>query len=226
MVTDIMLTDSRVLAIPVQDSHDPMTDLRFQDVIHYGKSPEIPDNNDYTKMRQSVYHMLVRAQGLLPRGRRLCLYEGFRSLELQDFLFKQRYAKLQQSHPQWGHEALFHETCLLISPVVNLDGTENLPPHVTGGAVDVYLVDDEGCPVDMGILVENWMDDSDGSISRTNSAYISQEAHLNRQVMSSALSAVGFQNYFAEYWHWSYGDRYWAYLGNHGHAIFGDPGKL
>ena len=29
--------------------------------------------------------------------------------------------------------------------------------------------------------------------------------------MSRALSTAGFVNYPTEYWHWSYGDRYWAF---------------
>lgn len=30
-------------------------------------------------------------------------------------------------------------------------------------------------------------------------------------ILSGALRDVGFINYPGEYWHWSYGDRYWAH---------------
>lgn len=39
--------------------------------------------------------------------------------------------------------------------------------------------------------------------------------------MSKALETVGFVNYPAEYWHWSYGDRYWAYHVGHEFALYG-----
>jgi D-alanyl-D-alanine dipeptidase len=39
--------------------------------------------------------------------------------------------------------------------------------------------------------------------------------------MSSALTKVGFVNYPGEYWHWSYGDRYWAYHVGAKEAIYG-----
>jgi D-alanyl-D-alanine dipeptidase len=36
-----------------------------------------------------------------------------------------------------------------------------------------------------------------------------------------AMRAAGFVNYPTEWWHWSYGDRYWAYLLGKPAAIFG-----
>ncbi len=39
--------------------------------------------------------------------------------------------------------------------------------------------------------------------------------------MSDALNVVGFVNYPTEYWHWSYGDRYWAYVKQQPFAIYG-----
>ena len=39
--------------------------------------------------------------------------------------------------------------------------------------------------------------------------------------MSEALSSVGFINYPTEYWHWSYGDRYWAHQAGQVSAIYG-----
>ncbi|MGW7018679.1 M15 family metallopeptidase [Streptomyces decoyicus] len=37
-----------------------------------------------------------------------------------------------------------------------------------------------------------------------------ERAQRNRAVMGEALSAVDMVNYPTEWWHWSYGDRYWA----------------
>jgi zinc D-Ala-D-Ala dipeptidase len=65
--------------------------------------------------------------------------------------------------------------------------------------------------MDMGIHPKDWMQDLDGAISQTNSNKISKKARQHRRIMSKALSSVGFINYPTEYWHWSFGDRYWAY---------------
>lgn len=217
----VLIADPRVLAVPVVENHDPMINLTQQKEIVYGPSPEIPNNTDYTKMRKSVYDKIVAAQKLLPQGLHFCIYEAYRSLSLQKTLFENRYKKVKALYPQWSHAELFKQTTVLVSPVINLDGTTNVPPHSTGGAIDIYLLDANGTPVDMGIHPADWIEDKDGAVSATNSKIISTAAQQYRQIMSQVLQAVGFVNYPTEYWHWSYGDRYWAYQSGQDHAIYG-----
>jgi D-alanyl-D-alanine dipeptidase len=217
----LFLIDPEIVAIGIKDNNEPLVDLKQQDIISFGPSPEIPNNSDYTKMRQSVYEKLVQAQGMLPDGLKFRVYEGLRSIALQEQLFSNRYALIKTEHPDWTHEQIFHETSRLVSPIVNLDGSKNVPPHSTGGAIDIYLINAQGEIIDMGIKTEDWMLDIDGSISVTNSNKISLEAQSNRAIMSDVLSKVGFVNYGNEYWHWSYGDRYWAYYKTQLFAFYG-----
>ncbi len=217
----VLITDPKVLAIPVVDNGEPLYDLSSQGGIIYGPSPEIPNNQDYTKMRKTVYEKLYQAQSLLPSNIRFCLYEGYRSLQLQRDLFETRLQKLKNFYPSWDEKEVFEETTKLVSPVVNYDGSRNIPPHSTGGAIDVYLIDPSGNALDMGIHPKDWMSDTDGSLSLTASKNISSEAQKNRAMMAKVLIAVGFVNYATEYWHWSYGDRYWAYFKRADSAIYG-----
>ncbi len=217
----IFIADPRILLIPITDNHEPLIDLKHKKGILFGPSPEIPNNQEYTHLRQSVYIKLKQAQALLPKKLQLCLYEGYRSLRLQKMLFDNRYAKVKKQYPNWSSEKLFNETTRLVSPVVNLDGSTNIPPHSTGGAFDVYLVNENGEYIDMGIHPKDWMEDTDGSLSVTTSDIISQQAQQNRKIMSEVLSTVGFVNYPTEFWHWSYGDRYWAYHKKQSTAIYG-----
>jgi D-alanyl-D-alanine dipeptidase len=217
----VSIVDSRVLSIPIQESHEPLLDLREQSTILFGPSPEIPNNFDYIKLRESVYLKLIEAQKTLPNGLQFCVYEGYRSLKLQHKLFHDRYLLLKQEHPDWDHVQLFHETTKLVSPVTNLDGFRNIPPHSTGAAIDIYLIDNNKRIVDMGIKVADWMQDIDGSISKTDSSKISNISRQNREIMSSSLTKAGFVNYPGEYWHWSYGDRYWAFHVGAKEALYG-----
>jgi zinc D-Ala-D-Ala dipeptidase len=216
-----LLIDPHVLAMPIKEQGEPMVDLINQPGLLFGPSPEIPNNTDYTKMRRTVYQKLLAAQQVLPDRLQLCIYECYRSLALQEQLFNDRYTILKGLYAAWGHEQLFLETIKMVSPVVNLDGSRNIPPHSTGGAVDLYLVDHQGNIVDMGIKAADWILDVDGSISQTDSAKISKEAIKYRLIMNQALEGVGFVNYPGEYWHWSYGDRYWAYGSGQECAIYG-----
>lgn len=146
----------------------------------------------------------------MPKGLQLCLYEGYRSLATQKLIFNQFFYKIKHKNPEWESSKVHDEACRLVSPITNQDGSKNRPPHATGGAVDLYLINDEGV-VDMGIKAEDWTQDTDGSLSKTDSTIISDEAIRHRIIMSEALTAVGLVNYPNEYWHWSYGDRLWAY---------------
>ena len=217
----LLIADPKILAIPIVESHEKMIDLKDQKEIRFGPSPWISNNQDYTKVRLSVYKKLLEAQSKLPNNLKLCLFEGYRSLKLQEKFFNDRYIVLKATHPSWTHRKIFQTALKFVSPVINIDGSKNIPPHSTGGAIDLYLVDNQGNIVEMGIKVGDLVSDPDGSISQTNSIKISAEAQKNRQIMNKVLQEVGFINYPTEYWHWSYGDRYWAYNNKEKSAIYG-----
>lgn len=218
--TVTLIADPQILRIPIAHSDEPLIDLRYQTLIAIGPSPEIPNNQDYTFLRETLYHKLVAAQKRLPPGYHFCLYEGYRSLALQKMIFDKHYANVANKNPTWSKTEVFYETTKLVSPVVNQDGSNNIPPHATGAAIDVYLLDDHGNAMDMGIHPKDWMADEGGVLSLTASHIISPEAQKNRQIMAKALNAEGFVNYPTEYWHWSYGDRYWAFITQHPHALY------
>ena len=120
-----LIADPEVIAIPIIEDQEPLVDLNTQTIVAFGPSPEIPNNTDYTKMRKTIYDKLVQAQALLPKGIKLCLYEGYRSLNLQRMLFDNRYSKVRGSHSNWPESQIFEETIKLVSPVKNRDGSQN-----------------------------------------------------------------------------------------------------
>ena len=124
------------------------------------------------------------------------------------------------AHPHLSGKALFDEVIRLVSPVINFDGSINIPPHSTGAAVDIYLIDENGEYLDMGIHPKDWLMDVDGVLSKTTATHITSEAKQNRRIMSEVMLKAGFVNYFTEFWHWSYGDRYWAFQTKQSHAIY------
>lgn len=216
-----LIADPVILSVPVHENNEPLIDLRTTNTIQFGPSPEIPNNTNYTKMRQTVHERLLKAESYLPTGMKFCLYEAYRSLNVQKMIFEARYADVKHHHPNLNHREVFIKATELISPVTNLDGSTNVPPHSTGAAIDVYLIDSKGNPLDMGIHPKDWLTDTDGNYSVNHSNRISNEAKKHRQIMNNALEHAGFVNYPTEYWHWSYGDRYWAYHKNQPYAIYG-----
>ena len=76
---------------------------------------------------------------------------------VQALLFEQQCNYLKASKKYSSYDELFKDSCRLISPVTLLDGTTNLPPHCTGGAIDIEIVDDNGECVDFGMAIKDWM---------------------------------------------------------------------
>ncbi|MFI0347899.1 MAG: hypothetical protein ACH346_03870, partial [Chthoniobacterales bacterium] len=156
----VLVADPKVLSIQIHDNHEPLVNLKKEGGIAIGPSPEIPNNQDYFYLRKTVYEKLLAAQKLLPPGLKFRLYEGYRSLQLQKKLFDARFAKIKKLHPEWSYQQQFLETTRLVSPVVTLTGAKNRPPHSTGGAFDIYLINDKEEAVDMGIHPKDWMLDT------------------------------------------------------------------
>lgn len=103
----LLPSDPCITAIPIQENGEPFIDVREEGKIIIGPSPEIPDNRDYTFLRKTVYEKLLEAQSPLPSGLHFCLYEGYRSLELQQRLFEDRFAIIKAHHPDWSYEQQF-----------------------------------------------------------------------------------------------------------------------
>lgn len=215
-----LIADPKVLQVPIYENHEKLIDLRNKNWLCIGPSPEVPDNHDYYFVRETVAKKLETAVHHLPKNIHLCLYEGYRSLALQEKLFNDRHTLIQRLHPSWNSTQLFNETIRLVSPVHNLDGSLNIPPHATGAAVDVYLVSENGIALDLGMHPADWQTE-DPDISMTHSSRLSKTARENRNILIHAMQKAGFVNYPTEFWHWSYGDRYWAYISHHSNAYYG-----
>ncbi len=207
----LLISDPRVWAMPVQECHEPLVDLK-----HSGFAIS-PNRASYyagfTKVRQSVGDKLMQAARTLPQGLQFYFSEGHRPITLQAQMYQYYYQQLAAANPSWDQQRLQQETVKFIAP------PQDVPPHSTGGAIDITLIDANGNEVDMGSI----LDDSPDKNENRNFTYaknIPAYAQTNRQILITALTAVGFVNYPAEWWHWSYGDKYWAYHTQQPHAIY------
>lgn len=221
MKSIIYIADPEILAIPIVECQEEMIDTKNHKKLHYGPPPETPlTAPHYTRMRKSVFEKLCSAQKDLPSGWRFRLYEAYRSIEVQQMLFDQEYELVVKRSSTLSPAELFHETTRLVSPVINLDGSINVPPHNTGAAVDVEILDHTGNVIDMGMEAKDCMF-VDPDLCMTNCTTLNATAQKNRRILFEVMHAHDFINYPTEWWHYSYGDRYWAYHKNQPHAIYG-----
>lgn len=222
----VYIADPEILAIPIQECFEPLVDARMHTELDFGPPPESELTAEcYTKMRATIFRRLCEAQTELPSGWYFRLYEGFRSLTVQQMLFDNEYQRVLARLPEASKEEIFHETTRLVSPVTNLDGSANIPPHNTGAAVDIEIVKANGELLDMGMTAKDWCT-VNPDLCSTDCTNISSEARRNRMFLLEIMQYYGFVNYPTEWWHYSYGDRYWAYHNEAQHAIYGSADLL
>ena len=198
------ISDAKLVKIPIKDNREKLVNLRLVDQrIIINLRPEnkklLNIGSDTCIVRESVAMMLRKAQDKLPLGYRLMIFEGYRSNEVQNKLFKDHYKQLKKDNPYWTKERLNYETGLFVAPF------EIVPPHTTGGAVDLTIVGKNLKELDMGTKIHKF-----DNHSKTDSKLVSRQAQENRKMLIDSMVNAGFVNYPLEWWHWSYGDRYWA----------------
>ncbi|MEU4290079.1 M15 family metallopeptidase [Kribbella sp. NPDC026596] len=203
----VLLSDERIARIPAIESGEPLVDLFTRGIATTGRQ----------FVRESVADRLAVADTFLPAGIRLHVVEGSRPIETQQEIYDGYRAELERLHPGISADDVHILASRFVSPV-------EVAPHVAGAAADLTLVGTHG-PLDLGTPI-------DATPEQSNSACffaatdITREARTNRALLADVLTAAGLVNYPTEWWHWSYGDRYWAYLEHHPAALYGPTSNL
>lgn len=166
----------------------------------------------HTWGRATLAERLVAADATLPSGIRLLVVEGLRPLATQREIHEGYRRALAAQRPGATEDEIDCLASRFVSP-------PDIAPHVSGAAVDVTLVGPDG-PLDLGTPVDATPEESDGACY-LDAGNISAEARHHRQVLSAALGEAGLVNYPTEWWHWSFGDRYWALVTGSPFAIHG-----
>lgn len=197
----ILLCDPRVAAVPVTDAGEPLVALDPS----FGPAGAL--------VRAGLAVRLATARDLLPAGTALRVVEGHRSVADQRAIVDAYTAQLRALHPLAAAEELTRLSSRFVAPVA-------VAPHVAGAAVDLTLTDAHGDDLDLGTPIDATPEQSGGRCC-TAAAGISPDARAHRALLGRVLRAAGLVNYPTEWWHWSYGDRYWALTTGAPAALYG-----
>ena len=193
----ILLADPVVRAVRVLDNGDPLVPLDY--------APGV-------LVREGLARRLDVARALLPSGVDLRVIEGHRTIADQSAIIERYTSELRDLHPSADEVELARLSSRFVAPL-------NVAPHVAGAAVDLTLVTTAGAELWMGTAVDATPEESDGACFFA--AEVDAEARHNRTVLADALGSAGLVNYPTEWWHWSYGDRYWAHATGAATAPYG-----
>lgn len=196
-----LMSDPKVAAVPVEECGERLVDVREEGSLLVDPRKR-DDAGAFAHLRAGVLDRLLQAQAGLPDGLRLLYVEGYRPLSLQRRYFTEYGDELRAAHPDWPAQDVHTAASRYVSP-------PELAPHSAGSAVDLTLADLDGRELDLGTRMNASPEESAGACY-TDAAGITAEARRNREILGAALAGAGLVNYPTEWWHWSYGDRYWA----------------
>lgn len=190
-------------------------------------------------LRASVAEALRKAQQHLQTiqpGWHIQIFDAYRPIAVQRFMVNHSAQELAQ---QQGHIfAQLSESAqqAILSQVYEFWALPSLdaktpPPHSTGAAVDVTLVDEQGHPIDMGSPIDEISARSHPNHFQQSTDPKHQQFHKHRTQLRHILNQVGFQQHPSEWWHFSLGDQLWAWLtmqaGGEGcSARYGDAARV
>ncbi|MBD0334642.1 MAG: M15 family metallopeptidase [Cyanobacteria bacterium Co-bin13] len=223
-------------SVPIQDCGEPLVPLppdQFDLASpHFYQSLGAPyaDKSPFY-LRQGVLAALIQAQAALTvecPGWRIRVFDAFRPVAVQQFMVDYTFHELTQIQgldeadlPNDQRQVLMEQVYQFWAPP-SLDPAMP-PPHSTGAAVDVTLVDPHGSEIDMGspideISARSFPDHFAGSDDPSE-----QQWHCNRSLLNQVMTAAGFRRHPQEWWHFSLGDQLWAWLRSQEN---GHPGEI
>lgn len=212
-------------AIPICDRNEPLVPIpcdRFALVQpHPYQALGAPyDNQSPYSLRAGVLTALTEAQDQLQQQRsgwHMQIFDAFRPVAVQRFMVEHTFAE-QVRVRGWVAEALTAaQRDAVMAEVVQFwampsDDPATPPPHSTGAALDVTLIDATGSVVDMGSPIDEVSPRSHPHYFAASTTPAEQAFHAHRTLLNQVMTAVGFRRHPNEWWHFSLGDQLWAWL--------------
>ena len=198
--------------IIVKDNKEPLVDIRKA-------CPEILIGNASKRIfkkygplvRKTVAKILNKAQKTLPKGMELVVDSAWRPSWYQRKIFENSVKKFSKLYPKWNRKRTLRE----VNKYVASWKGKYASGHMAGGAVDVRIIKNSRR------LLMTTKKLSYQEAAKTYSKKIPNYLRKNRQILVEALARAGFSNYPHEFWHWSYGDYWWAKRKKKKVAIYG-----
>lgn len=200
-----LLSREQINNIPIIDNSEVLIEAK--------ETERLKISHKYTGVflvREKVYKMLLEAANRLPDNYTLIFIEGFRSKEGQQKIWDEAVEKIKKENSDASSEEIEKIVRLGVAKPTGKGG------HQTGGAVDVSLGDNQENELEI-LGPQKFIPDK----SFTFSENISKEEKELRKILYSTMTKSGFQNYPAEWWHYSYGDQLWAAYGKFKTAFYG-----
>lgn len=211
------MTNVKFEQVPIQECGEPLVDLaqfNFELDPAYFKAGLSDDPALYA--RQQVVQKLLRLQDQLD-GNRFKIWDPWRSRIVQGNIYQKYWDELATANPGWDEDKLKIEVGKFVTAPNN---PNRIPPHATGGAIDLTLVGPDGKELDMGTIFDHFGPEA-------ASAYFEEPGRDtrirdNRRLLREAMLSEDFRPDVDEWWHYDFGNQLWAAEKERPFAIYGE----
>lgn len=220
-------------AVPIEECGEPLVTIPLEKFAVEDPHPyvvlgaEYGDKSPYC-LRAGVIESLLKAQFLLAKRHpqwKLKIYDAYRPVGVQQYMvnytfnsllkkysFKEQNISAQQRQNLW--EKVYR---IWAAPSLN---RATPPPHSTGAAIDLTIIDEDGNTLDMGGEIDELSERSHPDYYAPNIDPQPRKYHRNRQILNRVMINAGFCRHPGEWWHFSLGDQMWAWLRHQEDATF------
>ncbi len=217
-------------SIPIIECGEPIVPIAIEGVKLTTPPPYQKLGADYQGrspyyLRQGVVKALAQAQTYLQQQRpswQLLIFDAYRPIAVQQFMVNHAFQQIlardnlhESVLTPAQREALLAEV-YTIWAVPSID-PKTPPPHSTGAAIDLTLVDETGHPLDMGGDIDELSPRSQPQYYQhcqgkdKDQATQFKQFQQRRNFLNQVMEAAGFLRHPGEWWHFSKGDQLWAW---------------
>ncbi len=171
-------------------------------------------------LRQGVLDSLIKAQEYLQlkrHGWRIQIFDAYRPVAVQQFMVDYTFSQVVEAQKLDIANLSPTEIQDIWQQVYQIWAVPSLdpltpPPHSTGAAIDITLVDDTGKVVNMGSPIDELSPASHPDYFANSNLSEHQQYHRDRQLLWEVMNWAGFARHPGEWWHFCQGDQMWAWL--------------
>lgn len=194
--------------VRLKESYEPLVELvRHPKIIINSSTVEEP-----VLLRKKVALRLCKVADNLPENLYIKIYSAYRSRIKLYEIWKVELEKMERENPNLGRaELLLRLKHKVTSPNANMGN------HDTGAAIDLALCDANGNELDFGTKYHD---------RNAHLVTLTKEQKNNQKYIQKVMKSQDFVQQPGQWWHYSYGDRYWAaYKGKRSGAFYGPAEK-
>lgn len=211
------MTNAIYEILPVKENNEPLIDLaKFDFILEPSYFNQGLANENRMFLREGVVKKLALIQRKL-KIYQFKIWDGFRSRTVQNNIYRKFWNEMKTKHPDWNDDRLKIEVGVFVTAANDIT---RIPPHASGGAVDLTLVDLAGKELAMGTEFDHFGPEAHSAFYDEHN--LDLKIRKNRTMLREAMMAEGFSQYSDEWWHFDYGNQLWAFTLNKPCAFYGE----